>query len=481
MTALAPAKPNKAALQREVVAASAWGLIQHRLPQIEDPRDSDFHITHRTYEQIACDPEASAALLLLVESVLADGVKLSPAVGEKDPQYQMAVDIKEHLERTFKGLPRDLDMTLKAILEEAMKHGNKVSRKLYKIPTDGPDANRLVLDRIRLRERKDIAFWVDDFKNLLWIEDSTGGMQQKLPPELFVIATFRQKDEDPRGRSIFRAVVKPWHLKQLSWPELLAFLMRCAVPGLVAILSDKAKDESKLDESGEPVVEDGVTVVESAAEVMLNELLKFKNSTALVAANGTTITPLEVKNKGEIFNLAFEHCNKEIRKGILLQELATADAEHQTKSSTGEQMSIVELLVWSIKMWAADIVRRQICCPQVEYNFGAQAARDLTPMVNCGDYDRRSWATDSVAVVALITATVMDENSNRVNALTPSQIQDLLKQIGLPPPTDEEIAAIRAKAAERQKQQEQQPGNDKQVDNQPAKKDQQQDEQKKAA
>jgi phage gp29-like protein len=300
-----------------------------------------------------------------------------------------------------------------------------------------------------------------------------------IPLEKFIVATFRMQDEDPRGQSLFRSIVKPWHIKQLTWPEFLAYLMRWAMPSLAAILSEDAVDESITDADGNPLTDPstGQAITKSAAQVVLGALLDFRNSSGLVLPHGTELVPIEATGEGQVFDTAFSVLNKQIRKGILLQELATADAEHQTKSSTGEQMNVVELLVWSIKMWVAeDLVRRQICYPQVEYNFGEADARDLTPKASLGDYDRKDWADDSKAVVALISATVLDENGNRVNALTPSQIQSLLTQIGIQPPTEEEIAAIRAKSDERQKQQQQNqpPGNDQQSGNQSGTNDQMQ-------
>src|SRR5690349_10174575 len=99
---------------------------------------------------------------------------------------------------------------------------------------------------------------------------------------------------------------------------------------------------------------------------------------------------------------------------------------------------------------------KRSCCkswPLQMRNTRPKAVRELCPTVSMGDYERKSWASDSAAVVALIEATVLDENGNTINALTPSQIQSLLTQIGIAPPTEAEIAAIRAGAeASRQKQ-----------------------------
>jgi hypothetical protein len=467
-------QPNRATLTRPLIAASATGFRgARRLPQVADDEAIGLHLSYNTYEKISCDPEASAALLLLIYFVLSDGVQFSPAIaapaeGKTDPRYDRAVEIRDHVDRTFANLSRTLPETLEMLIRPAMEFGHKVAEKVYDIPTDGPDAYKLVLKRVAVLERGSTAFVVDEYRNLIGLVPARAytadylrgnrieldNVSNVIDPEKFVIATFRMQDEDPRGRSIYRSVVRPWHVKQLAWPEFLTFLMRCAIPGLISILSPNAGDDVLRDDDGNIVLVNGKPV-SIAVKDMLSALLDFKNSTALVVENGTDVKALEVKSKGEPFNFAFTICNKEIRKGILLQELATADAEHQTKGSTASQMGIVDLLVWSIKQWVSEsIVRRQMVQPQVRYNFGEEDARELTPMVALGDYERKDWAEDSAAVVALVGATVIDEMGTRISALSYSQIQSLLSQIGLPAPTEEEVAAMRAGAEERRKQQE---------------------------
>jgi hypothetical protein len=198
---------------------------------------------------------------------------------------------------------------------------------------------------------------------------------------------------------------------------------------------------------------------------MLTALLDFKNSTALAVEHGTAVKTLEVRSNGEVFDRAFTIENKEIRKGILLQELATADSEHQTKNATGEQMGIVELLVWSIKGWVSEsIVRRQILQPQVEYNFGEEDARDLTPLVSLGDTDRKDWATDAKAIVALATATTVDEDGNTIPLLTYSQLQALCDQLGIPAQTEDEVTAMRERKEQMKAEKQKQSDNTKQDD-----------------
>lgn len=436
-------------LQREYVGARSVGFQRgaRRLPQVSD--DVAPHIQGNTYDLMSCDPEVAAALFLIVCFVFADGIQITPAVSEKDPRYQLAVDIKDHIERTTCGLERPLKDTLEMIVKEALVQGNKVAEKVYEIPATGPDAYKLVLKQIKVKAKGTTAFVVDEFLNLIGLVPTNRGITLQLnenssviPSEKFVIATYRMKDEDPRGNSIYRPAVKAWNVKHLIWPEFITYLMRCAVPGLVGILSEKAKDKIERDSAGNE------TTV-SAIDELLASLVNFKNSTAIALDFGYSVDALEVSGKGEIWDLAFNNIiNKEIRKAILLQDLATSDSTHQTKGSTDSQMGIVEMLVWAIKTWVAEIVYSQIYKPQVEYNYGEDIAAELTPKASLGDYDRKDWAEDSAAVVALITATVIDESGNTVNALTFSQIQALLTQIGLPAPSEEEVKALRAKASQ---------------------------------
>jgi hypothetical protein len=440
-------------LQREYIGARSLGFQRgaRRLPQVSD--DVATHVQCNTYDLMACDSEVAAALFLIVTFVFADGLQSAPAVSEKDPRYALAVDIRDHLERTTCGLQRPLKDTLEMIVKEALIQGNKIAEKVYDIPTVGPDAYKLVLKQLKVKPKGATAFVVDEFYNLIGLAPTNRGISLDIKenstvirPEKFVIATYRMKDEDPRGTSILRAAVKPWNVKHLVWPEFITYLMRCAVPGLVGKLSENAKDKIERDSQGNE------TRV-SAIDELLSQLVNFKNSTAIALDSGYELEALEIVGKGEIWDFAFNSIiNKEIRKAILLQDLATADSTHQTKGSTDSQMGIVEMLVWSIKTWAAEIVYSQIYKPQVAYNWGDEIAAELTPKPALGDYERREWFQDADAVTTLCTATVTDENGNSRPLLTYSQIQSLLTQIGLPAPSEEEVAAMRAKATQPQQQ-----------------------------
>jgi hypothetical protein len=452
--ATAPKEITKTELQRSYVAVSSgYSSLRgpRRLPQVNEDVTGTPGPT--VYEQMSCDSEVAAALLLLVYFILADGVQCAPAVGEKDDRYELAVEINQHIERTMCNLQRPLKETLEMIVKESMTHGNKVAEKVYAIPTTGLDAYKLVLSQIKVKPKAATAFVVDEFMNLVGLVPARSGYtpvisenSKVIPPEKFVIATYRMKDEDPRGNSLLRPAVKAWNLKQLGWPEFLTYALRCAVPGLAVILSDKAKDKITTDSQGN---QSTLTAVDEA----LQALAEFKNSTAMVLESGSEIKALEVRGEGEFWERFFQIVNKEITKGILLQELATSDAAHQTKGSTASQMDIVELLVWAGKTWVAEIVRSQIYKPQVEYNYGAEIAAELTPKAMLGDYDRKSWDKDSDAVVGLCTATVIDENGNTRPLLTYSQIQGLLGQIGIAPPSEDEVIAMRAKASQPPQQQ----------------------------
>ncbi len=480
MSAPAP-KLNKAQATRQYIAAGGYYAGPRRLPDIAGDAIAGLCINHQTYQQIACDPEASAALLLLVIFVLADGIQFAPAVsappdGKTDPQYDRAVAIKDHIERTVSGLERTLAESLEMLIRPAMTYGNKVAEKVYVIPTDGPDAYKLVLKSIKVLKRGATSFIVDEYDNLLGLAptnaaNAAGLTSAIIPLEKFIVASFRMEDEDPRGTSIFGPVVKPWHIKQLAWPEFLAYLMRWAVPSIIAILSENAGEEVLYEADGvTPKLVDGQVATLTPQQVVLAALEQFKNSSIAVFEHGTSITPIEAKGEGEVFANGFDVLNSQIRKGILLQELATADAQHQTKSAGESQMNVVELLVWSIKQWVCEaLVRRQIVYPQVLWNFGESDANEFCPLVSAGDYERKSWDKDATAVVALVTATTIDDAGHTVPVLTYSQIQDLLTQIGIKPPTEEEVKAMRAAAEKRA----QQPPEQQQQPNQPPANDQQ--------
>ncbi len=423
--------------------------------------DVELEVSQQTYAQMLNDPEVASAVGTLKLSVIAEPVMLRNRKAKEDADFERGQEIAEFCERNIKGLQRDISETIEEMLD-ALSEGNKVAEQTYHYPKSGPLKGKLTLKSLKVKPRESIGFVVDPYFNVLGfvyappnrsttVSITTPSEDMVLPREKFAVLTLHPKNEDPRGRIHLRAAYNGWNLKQLSWPEFLIFLLRCAVPGLVGTVAENAPDEPMRNESGE-IEYDGSNqpVMLSAVQALLNALIQFRNNTAIALPHGASVTPIEVESEGQPFHRAFEIFNKEIRKAILYNELSNSEGVHQTRAASAEQADIVEMIVAYLKSAICRMICSDILRPLIKYNFGEEAL-EYMPAVTLGDYDRKDWSVDAEAVEKLITATTLDEDGNTVAALTYSQIQSLLMQVGIPSPTEEEVEQMRARAEERGK------------------------------
>jgi hypothetical protein len=336
-----------------------------------------------------------------------------------------------------------------AMCFEGLAFGNKVSEQIIEISQRGLDASRWVLKDLKPKPREALAFVIDAFNNELGFIGARPGegfsvpyntlvdTSQIIPREKFAVFTYRPKDGNPLGQTALDAARNGWELKQRGWPEYLLFMMVCAIPGILATVKDDADEMTVYEDDGiTPKLDHtGEVVKVSAHQFLLNMLGKMRNHQIGVAPEGTDVHLLQANGEGDVFGKFFTLIKKEIGMAILLQELATRDAEHQTKGATTSQFGVIDLLVWWIRDTLADMVRYDIFKPLVRYNFGDADADELLPLCSYGDTEARAWATDATAAAAL------------AEKLTESQWDYVTAQLGIPPPTEAERAFRRQAAA----------------------------------
>ncbi len=457
-----PARPSADMRKEYVAGGSIYSANTSRtLPQTFD--DVARQYGPDTYECMLRDPDVSAGVWFLINSTLADGIQLGPAVNAKDKQFGKAVDIAELCERSLCNLQRPFRQVLEDMLEGALAFGHKVAEKNYQMATAGKDRYKLVFSSIKVKPRRSVQFVVDEFMNVLGFAShrivnrqdaaaaaAVNGIGPILPREKFAVLTLRSRDEDPRGTSSLLPAVNSWNLKQLTLPEYFKFLCQYALASLIAVLPAGADDEEEFDDQGEPLFEDdGVTPKTiSATDVLGNQLERFRGGTYLIVKHGTVIQPIEVPGEGEAFREALKLFGNEITRGILLQTQATRESEHGTKAEGVQKMSVLEMLVWWLKGVVADMIRRDILRPLVRYNFGDAAAEELLPTVSLGDSERHDWAVDASAAAKLAPY------------LTDSQWDALTTSIGIAPPEEGEERPRRISVARRSDASDDEEGND---------------------
>jgi hypothetical protein len=403
----------------------AYSALNRQIPaQPHDPKAPE--VTFETYRQMLNDPEVCSDVRTLVQMALGDGMQLAPAVEGKQvdedaPEFAGALEVAQFCERALSTLRKPLQETLAGIVEGALTYGHKTAEITWKLGT-GVDANKLVLARIAQKDYRTLDFVVDRFWNHLGFTPRTPAQNLSakavIPREKFFHLALHEEDEDPRGRSSIRTVFTAWTFKCMAWPEYKRWLDNCALPSIVGKTAPKQPGEVQRNTDGTPKA-GGKQL--SAAEAMRDALVNLKNASVAVLPNGAEVDQLEVVGEGAGFERAINVADSQISKGILYQTLATSEAQYGTRAQSQTHMQVLDLMVWWLKGRVAEAIRCDLVEKAVRYNFGDEALR-FTPMVSLGDSERRDWATDATAAVALSPE------------ITDSQWNSVTEQLGLPQP-----------------------------------------------
>jgi hypothetical protein len=403
----------------------AYRALNRQIPaQLHDPKAPE--VTFETYRQMVNDPEICSDVRTLVQMALGDGMQLAPAVEGKQvdedaPEFNQAVEVTQFCERALSTLRKPLQETLAGIVEGALTYGHKTAEITWKLGT-GVDANKLVLARIAQKDYRTLDFVVDRFWNHIGFAPRTPAQNLSakavIPREKFFHLALHEEDEDPRGRSSIRSVFTAWTFKCMTWPEYHRWLENCALPAIVGFTAPKQPGDVQRNTDG--TVKTGAKPL-SAADAMVQALLNLKNASAAAFPNGAEVSQLEVVGEGAGFERAINVADSQISKGILYQTLATSEAQYGTRAQSQTHMQVLDLMVWWLKGKVAEAIKCDLIEKAVRYNFGDEALR-FCPMVSLGDSERRDWATDATAAVALSPE------------ITDSQWSAVTDQLGLPQP-----------------------------------------------
>lgn len=445
MTDLAT-QPYAAVLTRERVAGSVITTIGNQLrglPWAFDDLTRDFG--DDIYERMQLDPQVIAAINILRAAIIEEGVRLDcPVKDEAADGYALGQEIEAFCESVLADLQIPLDDVLWDMLS-AIALGSRVAEEVwtltpatsYALPGTSPISRTqelLILSALKPRPRRSTAFVVDAYMNVQgliaqqplgaqtltvgMVASSPGQIPNFLPRDKFAVLTFRPKDADPRGQPALRPVYTPWFSKMEIWQEFLRYLAQFASASIYAVASQGDT------ENGIRVLQDdGSTVIRPAVEVLADTLLAYRNGSALAVPYGTIIEALEVSGNGEAFHNGFRFCDEQITIGVLNQTLATREAEHQSRASSETHQNTLTTLQRQAKRSVCTMLRRDILRPLVGYNYGPEAARQLTPMVSLGEVEQWDFAKMATAIAALAKAGYLDM----------SQFPGTDKMLNLPP------------------------------------------------
>lgn len=447
-----PVLPPKGLTNESVVGGSYLYLQQFAkaLPAYIDDISAD--LGDDIYERMALDSQVSACLAVFKASILEEGVSFAPAVDDgDDPDYELAKQISDEFERVWDDLEQAPDDVLWDLLN-CCAFGNRVAEQVYEIrprTTDGKPG--LQLASLKVKPRGSYLFVVDKFVNTLGLLARLPGMAgpnlasweidpKNPPPNLidsrkFAIASFRPKDNDPRGSSILRPAYDAWWRKRQALTEYVKYLAQFAGPSIWATTPDGAQTAPSMDYLANtvpwvvPSVDDPLGNPQPQPRSMLSpeqdllaKLQQFRNGTVGAFPFGTVLNTIQMQGEGRAFLAAIAECNMDITKSVLTQTLTTEEGEHQARAAAQVHQDVLDTLVRQGKRSIVRMMTKQILRPWCAYNFGEDVAARLTPKASLGTTEEQDLVPMMNAVAALYSAGYID----------PSQQPGLDDTMGLP-------------------------------------------------
>jgi hypothetical protein len=442
-------------MTEDFVAPSGYTWGQSRfLGSTQD--DVEIEINLETYDKMENDSTIVKSKQILVTNALADELQFAPGATEENvgpDEYKVYTEIMEFCERVVGGLDRPYRESMEQLLGNSIKYGHGIAETTWEYRTDGSSTKpeerkipvgpktrigafwakitgglfmaqptepadpsikrpslknqklRLMPKSIRVKPRNSARFVVDDFMNVLGLAPAYNrdlAYNEIIDRDKFLVLTLMKRDEDPRGKSLYRASFNWYNLKTQLPSEMMRFILEEAVPKAVVTLPDNATPfEYDRDEDGNIQYEDPETKLLpkmlTAVESMKNTVKHFRGGSGVVIPHGATFEPykkgLTGANDANLFGQIIKLLNDEIENSILLQTLAQSEGQHQARSASQQVAELLHNLVFWIRWLMAVMTLTDLCEVAVEKNFGKWALRYM-PFISLGDFVRRDWADD---------------------------------------------------------------------------------------
>jgi hypothetical protein len=395
--------------QEESVSTGYINFAPQSLPQTPTDRELP-KFDARAVAVMRNDSEVHASVEFLVDALFSDNIQFSGAIFEGEKDFEQAEEIKNFISRALLESPQTQFLpVMKELARGAIYNGHKVAEIVLRLEETGTDSGKLVLDKLKVKPTKATAFVVDEFFNVLGLVGvrkgqsviSSGSIapENVIPTIKFFICTLETEDADPRGVSQIKSAYEPLCDKRETRKQFSIYRKKCSVRSFIATTPASAERIKVYNDDGTPKLVDGVQVTKSANQSTGETLAKLINDTVAVFSEGTVVTPLEADGKGEQFKLSYDISNSDIRKAILLQTMATGEAEKGGLGTGGHQTHerVLGRRVDSFR----DVIARQIynlAKLLVSLNFGADKVH-LTPSVSLGNFDKAETKDKLAAAV----------------------------------------------------------------------------------
>lgn len=393
------------------------------------------------YDRMARDPVIRAGTERTVVSIAGQPVTLRTRVPEdKTRRHKLGVEVAAFCERAWSRL-RERHDTLEAMLREGMKWGDKAA-EISLEPGSGEDARRWTLESWAAVDRRATVYALDDYgrclglvghrlgAGLLRIGDLAFRDAEIIPRAKFTILTLRGNGTSPIGESLYLPLVATWNIKQLTLPERVRFMRKCAAPHIVAKTAKNAPSEQPIGADGLPIA-DAAPVPASVA--MAQKAAQLENFGVIGIDGEASVTTLDVTGDATVFDSLIDWCDRQNLVGLVLSSLGMVEANKGTRAQAIVHDFQSDLFTaWLTRK--AEAMLEDIFRLLVAVNW--PDSEDLVPIVSLGDTERKDWAAVAKAIVPLIELLIRLGYQQAVD--------DLIASIGLPTVRDDLVAAKEA-------------------------------------
>lgn len=411
------------------------------LPAYVDDVERDFGLD--IYERMMNDPACVSSISAIKSMILSRGPRFlspvpAPKTGSEDSEGRAAYEKSEEIRAFVEEMCDDLQQPIEEVFSDmldAIVFGHAVAEQTYAVK-DG----RLRLAKLSVKPRKNYAFVTDKYLNLMGILPVNPGSSKDVRSEdviardKFWALSFFPRGGDPRGRSIMRAAYNPWYLKQQVWPQYLKYLAQFGTPSIVGYLPPDVGNIEMIDS----VAAEGDRTSLSPEEAMLTKLVGFANGTAIVLPNGSKLEPIQSQGDGDAFLNAIDLLDRQIAKAILIVIRVTMESQHGSRADSETAQDILGQFAQLVQRLVEVSFYRDVIQRVVAYNWGEEAARDLSPVMDLAD----------VAQEDVIGVGNMIANLARTGFVHDSQLPGLDVKLNLPERDFEAQMAERAEERE---------------------------------
>mgnify|MGYP000947247087 CR=1 FL=1 len=408
--------PPKTDIRREYAVSGPrrWLEGPAILAQYEDEILAE--LGRDAYAQAANDPVIESSVEDLVVSATQEDPILIPVFPLGHDRHDEAMEAVAFCQRVWEGIENDAHDSLEQLARGATYYGHQVAEQTFQNGT-GEDAGRWTVKYWKALPRESTSFVVDRYMNVLGLLANQKGVMASIGGSLwndsevvarekFTVLTLRGNGADPRGRSLIRSAMTARGIKRQVLIDYVKFLGRHATVVPIGIAGEDASYEQPVDREGNPI--EGAEPL-TPAQAMANKLALLSNHEAIGLPHGAEVTTLDLQGDSDLFLNALQWLDSQMTRGILMQVLTTTEAQHGTRAQASVHENVKDLLVSWLRLTIGRTLRRDLFRLVMKVNFGQETAKELTPIVTLGDFDRKSWAEDGQTWCSMVETGDLDE------------------------------------------------------------------------